>query len=64
MGYSEVRNLPVRYRKWFIERLVKHFSEKNKLYENSDNNKNQRTVDNTDMSSFNKYQEMIDKKFK
>ena len=32
MQYSEIKNLPVRYRKWFIDRLIKHF---NKLNEKS-----------------------------
>ena len=30
MSYSEVKNLPLSYRKWFIERLVKHFKSVNK----------------------------------
>ena len=30
MSYSEVKNLPLSYRKWFIERLVKHFKAVNK----------------------------------
>jgi len=25
MSYTEVRNLPLRYRRWFLERLLKHF---------------------------------------
>ena len=29
MQYSEVKNLPVRYRRWFVERLAKHFAAKN-----------------------------------
>ena len=63
MSYSEVRNLPVRYRKWFIDRLVKHYSEKNKIYKDSQGSQNQRKVEGSDMSSFNKYQEMMNKKF-
>jgi len=30
MSYSEVKNLPLSYRKWFIERLVRHFKSVNK----------------------------------
>ena len=28
MSYTEVRNLPIQYRRWFIRRLVKHFDKK------------------------------------
>ena len=30
MSYSEVKRLPVRYRTWFIQRLIRHFEELNK----------------------------------
>jgi len=29
MSYSEVRNMPTAYRRWYIDRLVKHFKEIN-----------------------------------
>jgi len=29
MSYSEVRNIPTAYRRWYVERLVKHFKEMN-----------------------------------
>jgi hypothetical protein len=32
MSYSEVHRLPLRYRRWFLDRLVKHFQDKNKKY--------------------------------
>lgn len=35
MSYSEVKRLPVRYRRWYLERLAKHFKEKNEIYEKS-----------------------------
>ncbi len=38
MQYSDIKKLPVRYRKWYIERLVKHFKQMN-----SKNNKPQET---------------------
>ena len=29
MTYSEVKRLPVRYRRWYLERLAKHFKDVN-----------------------------------
>ena len=29
MSYSEVHRMPVRYRRWFLQRLVRHFEDKN-----------------------------------
>ena len=29
MQYSDIKKLPVRYRKWYIDRLVKHFKQMN-----------------------------------
>jgi hypothetical protein len=29
MSYSEVRNMPTAYRRWYIDRLVKYFKEIN-----------------------------------
>lgn len=29
MSYIELRNMPVRYRRWYLERLTKHFKQKN-----------------------------------
>jgi len=29
MSYSEVKDLPVAYRKWFINRIVQEFEQKN-----------------------------------
>jgi len=38
MSYSEVKKLPIRYRKWFLDRLAKHFHDKNSIMENTKNN--------------------------
>jgi hypothetical protein len=32
MSYSEIKNLPARYRKWFVERLIKHFKQANEKH--------------------------------
>ena len=37
MSYSEVHRLPIRYRRWFLDRLVKHFNDKNKAYDDAKN---------------------------
>ena len=29
MSYADIKKLPVRYRKWFVERLIKHFRQMN-----------------------------------
>jgi len=56
MTYSEVRGIPIRYRRWFIDRLLKYFKDKNNKTGASeaaaDNNK-----------SFSQYQEQLNKKF-
>jgi uncharacterized protein (UPF0305 family) len=54
MSYSEVKMLPTRYRRWFIDRLVKYFEDKNK----DTKSKNERS----DASKFNQFEEMIQKK--
>ena len=56
MSYSEVKKLPVTYRKWYITRLVKHF--KDASGEEKDNQVS------SNMKNLNDYQEMINKKFK
>ena len=33
MSYSEVHRLPIRYRRWFLSRLAKHFSDQNERWE-------------------------------
>jgi len=59
MSYTEIRNLPVRYRHWFLNRLKKHFDKKSEMYSGdgpSEQNK-------TDFSSLNKFEESLNKKF-
>jgi len=38
MPYSEIRNLPVAYRKWFVKRLIKHFEDANNRQNQTKNN--------------------------
>jgi hypothetical protein len=57
MNYSEVRNLPIRYRRWFIDRLLKHFQDKN----SNNNNRPEQSAD--EMRSLSNYEDMLNKKF-
>ena len=40
MSHSEVRSLPIRYRRWYLDRLARHFKEQNERY-NKDSTQNQ-----------------------
>ena len=53
MNLSDIHNLPVRYRKWYMDRLLKHFSKNN---EKSKSNTGQ------DAKNFAKFQDQIMKK--
>lgn len=33
MSHSEVRSLPIRYRRWYLDRLAKHFRDKSARHE-------------------------------
>lgn len=35
MSYSDIRQLPITYRRWFITRLTKHFEQKNAAYKSN-----------------------------
>lgn len=37
MSYDTIRNLPISYRRWFIERLTKHFEQKKSVYDKTSN---------------------------
>jgi len=57
MSFSEVNNLPVAYRKWFISRLVQDFDQKNEAISG---NKNQDT-NHENMSKLREYEDMLSK---
>jgi hypothetical protein len=61
MSYSEVKGLPVRYRHWYLKRLVRHFEEKNKIREESKSNNQPK---NNQMSSLSAYENALNNKFK
>ena len=60
MKHSEVYNLPVRYRKWYVDRLVKHFKDKN---ESRSNVNTQKGNTHENQKGFSQFQEMINNKF-
>jgi len=58
MSYLEVKQLPIRYRRWFIDRIVKHFKDQNDRY-NKDKTKNK----NDDRRSFSDFEKQVNSKF-
>jgi hypothetical protein len=58
MSYTEVRSLPVRYRRWYLKRLTEHFNKKRDMY-NTDKTSNN---DKPDFESLSKFEEKINKK--
>ena len=60
MSYTEIRNLPTRYRIWYLNRLKKHYEKQSEMYNRSPNS-GKTNKDN--MEGFDKFNQMIDKKF-
>ncbi len=59
MSYQDVKNLPVRYRRWFLNRLKVHYDKKSELYERSNTSKQ----GESDFSGLSKFEENMSKKF-
>ena len=61
MSYTEVHKLPIKYRRWFLQRLVRHFKEKNEKIENirNDKNNNGKASNSENMSMLNKFENQI-----
>ena len=53
MSYSEVKILPARYRRWFLDRIVKHFKDQKQRYEKVKDSANDHDQKNT-LSEFEK----------
>ena len=51
MSYDTIKNLPISYRRWFIERLTKHFEQKKSIYDKASSNTNadSRPISNNDV---------------
>ena len=58
MSYDEVYRMPIQYRLWFINRLVKKFNDEAEKIKNNHTSKNA-----TQTNGLNDYQDMLDKKF-
>lgn len=43
--------MPIRYRRWYLNRLVRHFKEKNEAQQNASVTHNSETSSNADMFS-------------
>ena len=61
MSYTDVRTMPVRYRQWYLKRLVEHFDKRNKMYEKGNNPSTVKS--DSDQSGFDKFNEMLENKF-
>jgi len=55
MGYDEIRCLPVRYRRWYLERLKKHF-------DNSKKSTKDENINANNISALNKFEESLQRK--
>ena len=63
MSYSEVHRLPIRYRSWFLRRLVKHFDAKNKAYKDALNKNNTTEKSDTTYEKLSQFESQIKSKF-
>jgi hypothetical protein len=52
MTYSEVKKMPVRHRHWFINRLVRHFEEREELRQNDSSSNNNPSESLNNLSIF------------
>lgn len=57
MSYTEVRRLPTRYRRWYLDRLVRYFKDRNAPSDKEN------TVTNDNIDSLKQYEDMLNKKF-
>jgi len=63
MDYQTVRSLPIRYRRWFLERLVKDFEERKKARSGESVGTDNQSVGEK-MNKLSKFEEMMSNKFK
>jgi hypothetical protein len=59
MSYLEVKQLPIRYRRWFLDRIVKHFKEQNERLNKDKNNRNE----SDDLASLADFEKQVNSKF-
>lgn len=63
MNYSEIRSIPVAYRKWFVKRLIKHFDDANKRQNQVSTNKNSSERAKISDSDIDNFENAINRKF-
>ena len=63
-SYSEVRKMPIVYRKWFVKRLIKHFNDMNER-QNQMSSKNKNSTDRAKISGndIDNFEASINRKF-
>ena len=59
MSYLEVKQLPIRYRRWFLDRIVKHFKEQNERLNKDKNTSNE----SNDLASLADFEKQVNSKF-
>ena len=59
MSYSDVRKMPIAYRKWFIKRLVKHVEQKNEQLKKNAPASQSSTRTKLSNNDINKFEEAI-----
>jgi len=57
MSFSEVKNLPVAYRKWFIARIVQDFEQRNEAMSGNKNH----DAGHENMSKLRQYEDKLSK---
>jgi len=62
MSYSEVKRLPIRYRHWFLDRVARHFKEKNEAIEKRYNKDASHSNDN--LNNLAMFEQQINDKLK
>jgi len=62
MSYSEVKSLPIRYRHWYLNRLTRHFEDRQELYESTKNKNSKSKSENLD--KFAQFESQINNKLK
>lgn len=63
MRYSDIRTMPVRYRKWYVKRLVKHFKDQNERLSNNKPANNSSTPAKLSGQDIDNFQDAINRKF-
>ena len=62
MSYSEVHRMPVRYRRWFLQRLVRHFEEKNEASKKSSSEPLNNKDNSSEYDMFSRFEDQVKNK--